>query len=301
MSNYKHGPLAPCFSSTKCRCEGCCLAKSPTTIELKDAGNLAVNGVYTRTEEEYNGSFQYEKEGILNGSNAVLRISLQKSASGLAWFIFWRTLFNKDVDLYQTCDRVHFEVFPPRNGWHTSSQGQGIDPPPTLVYDAEFQLEWIVACTRPDNVVRNDSNKKCLSATLKACAFDSLIHEAALYWSYVCTMELWGDRDAISAALFQFIFSDPSHHKATRKAVVQLLHTGSRKEQCAILELAVWKFLCTMQCPTNLHGILDMSEWCRRGWKIRKAEVRQGRSNDLHVIITSVLPFLDSLVLPAGS
>jgi hypothetical protein len=45
--------------------------------------------------------------------------------------------------------------------------------------------------------------------------------------------------------------------------------------------------------------ILDMSEWCRRGWKIRKQEVRS--YNAFHIIISSVLPFLDSLVLPAGS
>jgi hypothetical protein len=111
-------------------------------------------------------------------------------------------------------------------------------------------------------------------------------------------MKLTSDREAICAALFEFIFADSSDVTAARDTIVQLLSVGSRKEQCVVLELAIWKALCTMQYPDNLHGVLGVLEWCRRGWKIRKQEARQRRSNEFHVIISSVIPFLDSLVVP---
>jgi hypothetical protein len=148
----------------------------------------------------------------------------------------------------------------------------------------------------PDKVSQLDTHLLCLSDALgRNDVFSSLIREAAAYWSYACEMHLESDREKICAALFEFIFADDDNMEAARSNVVQLLDAGSRQEQCLVLELAIWKSLCTMQYPNNLHGILDMFEWCRRGWKTRKQEARK-RSNEFHVIISSVLPFLDSLV-----
>jgi hypothetical protein len=165
------------------------------------------------------------------------------------------------------------------------------------VYDKDFRLERIVSRVRPDEVIPHDLGTVCLSEALDHDqAYNSLIHEAAAYWSYACAMQLESDREKVGACLFEFIFADDCDMEAARDAIVHVLDAGSRREQCVVLELAVWKSLCTMQFPDNLNGILDVFEWCRRGWKIRKQETRQ-RSNDFHVIISSVLPFLDSLVM----
>jgi hypothetical protein len=212
--------------------------------------------------------------------------------------LFWLVQGDNDDDYYETSNAMNSAFFPPRDGWYTDPDGKGLDPPPTLVLSPEFQLEGILSCSRADRGVLHNKAKKCLSKTLKKGFLDSLIQEAAVYWSCIRTMELRIDREKISAALFQFIVADPGHVGAARSAVIQLLDVASRKERCVALELAVWKFLCTMQCPGNLKGILDMTEWCRRGWKIRKQETRH--SNAFPIIISSVLPFLDSLVLPAG-
>jgi hypothetical protein len=118
-----------------------------------------------------------------------------------------------------------------------------------------------------------------------------MIQEAARYWLYIHTMKLWSCHEKTYAALFQFIFAAPHYRASTRKNVVETIETGTCKERCVVLELAVWKFLCTMQCPNNLRGILDVSEWCQRGWKIPKTQAR--RSNAFHIFITSVLPFMD--------
>jgi hypothetical protein len=57
--------------------------------------------------------------------------------------------------------------------------------------------------------------------------------------------------------------ADVDHQQAARNSIVELLDIGNRKAQCVVLELAMWKFLCTIQCPGNVSGILELSEWSR--------------------------------------
>jgi hypothetical protein len=297
--------LVTFLKSSQCRCNNCCFAKSPKTVEVKDAGNLIANGVFERITTDQGSdhavahAIEYKKRGdTINGSSAIVSITLSKLTQGSYWSIRWKphSYSSETHYLYETSIKVFWDLFPPRDGWYICPNGEGTGPPPTLVYDPDFRLGRITLRVGPDKVSQLDTHLLCLSDALDSDeAYTSLIRETAAYWSYACEMQLESDREKICAALFEFIFADDDNTEAARSNVVQLLDAGSRREQCIVLELAIWKSLCTMQYPNNLHGILDMFEWCRRGWKIRKQEARH-RSNEFHVIISSVLPFLDSLV-----
>jgi hypothetical protein len=128
----------------------------------------------------------------------------------------------------------------------------------------DFHLKQILPCLlrRPKQVIQRDNVIACPTLELNAHTFDPRIREAAAYWSYACTIQL-GDQEKICAALFRFIFADVDHQQAARNSIVELLDIGNRKAQCVVLELAVWKFLCTIQCPGNVSGILELSEWSR--------------------------------------
>jgi hypothetical protein len=293
------------LKSAQCRCMDCCVAKSPASVEVKNAGNLVANGVFERSTTVGNVSehaIMYEKHGTINNSPAIIYITLNKVTQGSYWAIRWKpsSLSSETHYLYETSVKVFWDLFPPRDGWYSSSNGEGTGPPPTLAYcDPDFHLERIILPVGRDNVCPLDSDAACLSDALENDnVYNSLIREAAAYWSYACEMQLESDREKIGASLFEFIFAHDNNVPAARSNVVHMLDVGSRKAQSVVLELAIWKALCTMQYPNNLNGILDMFEWCRRGWKIRKQQARQ-RTNEFHVIISSVLPFLDSLVVPA--
>jgi hypothetical protein len=293
--------LVTFLKSSQCRCNDCCFAKSPKTVEVKDAGNPIANGAFERITR-HRGSdhtMKYEKRGIMNSSQVIFYISLSKRTQGSYWSMVWKPVANENATthyLYETSIKVLWDLFPPRDGWCVCPNGEGTGPPPTLVYDPDFRLGRIISLVGPNTVRPLDTDVVCLSDALdRDDAYLSSMIEAAAYWSYACEMQLESDREKICAALFEFIFDDIDNMEAARSCVVQLLDASSRQEQCVLLELAIWKSLCTMQYPNNLHGILDMFKWCRHGWKTRKQEARQ-RSNEFHVIISSVLPFLDSLV-----
>jgi hypothetical protein len=301
--------LVTFLKRAQCCCDECCLAKSPETVEVKDAGNPIANGIFVRCSTDTVNKdhvVNYERKGgvTMSGEPATFYITLTNmSSSGSFWSIWWRTVRDAACALetyhylYQTSARVNWEYIPPRDGWYISPNRNGTDPPPTLTYDPNFHLERFISRVRPDETSPDDMDIVCLSESLDEREFSDSIREAAAYWSYACEMQLECYQETICAALFKFIFADYSEEQAARDTIVQLLDVSSRREQCIVLELAVWKCLCTMQCPDNLAGILDVLEWCRRGWKIRKQEARQC-SNEFHVIISSVLPFLDSLVIP---
>jgi hypothetical protein len=295
--------VPPVVASFLCRCDRCCLSCSPETVEVKDAGTLEVNGTYKKMNRLVMRAVSYEKKGAWNGAFANFYIVLccLKNCS-YEWSICFTPQgidpgTDSDVDFYVVPCSEHISFLPPRDGWKLISTGAGIRPLPMLVCDEQMHLgrqchprvggEAMDACSKnPGN-----TTSPCLSDLLELKAFDPMIQEAARYWSYVHTMKLWSCHEKIYAALFQFIFAAPHYRASARKNVVETIGTCTRKEQCVMLELAVWKFLCTMQCPSNLRGILDVSEWCKRGWKIRKTQAR--RSNAFHIIITSVLPFMD--------
>jgi hypothetical protein len=293
------------LKDAECRCSQCCLAKSPETVEVRGALHPEANGIFARTKPVglSDDAVNYKKQGgTMNGSPANFFVTLSKCTQGSYWSMVWKPVANslETHYLYETSTRVNWSLFPPRDGWCVSPNGEGIEPPPTLLYDPDFHLERIVPCVRPDEESPQDTEHYCLTDTLTDnYSYYELIQGAAAYWSYAHAMRLV-DQEKICAALFQFIFADFDRIEVNRSKVVQLLDVGSRKEQCIVLELAVWKFLCTMRSPDNLKGILDMTEWCHHGWKIRKQETRH--SNAFHIIISSVLPFLDSLVepLPVG-
>jgi hypothetical protein len=174
---------------------------------------------------------QYKMQSTVNRANFY--ILLYNVAQGLLCFVE-----GGDDDYYETSNTMNSAFFPPRDGWYTSPGGKGIDPPPTLVFDPEFQLEGILSCSRLDRGIKRKKDDKCLSESLTKNIFDSSIQEAAVYWSCIRTMELWIDREKVSAALFQFIFADPGHLGAARNAILQLLDAGSQKERCIVLELS---------------------------------------------------------------
>jgi hypothetical protein len=290
-------------ASSHCRCYVCCLSHAPKTVEVKDAGSSEVNGVYTKMDRLLQQrAVSYTKQGgNQNGTPTDFYIVLCYMSKGsYKWFICCTAKgvnpgTDDDVDFYAVPYSEHFSFFPPGDGWELTAGGVGIRPMPRLVYDEHFYLERE---SRPRvggepvvNCLEDPGPKlaSCLSDRLEQKAFDPLIREAAWYCSYVQTMLLWSYQEQIYAALFQFIFA--AHRANARKNVVQLIETCSQKERCVLLELAVWKFLCTMQCPNNLTDALAWSDWSRTGWKIRKPEMR--RSNAVHIIMTSVLPFMD--------
>jgi hypothetical protein len=177
------------LQGAQCCCDVCYVAKSPESFVVKNAGSPVANGVFVRTTAD-NGLnkdhvVNYERKGgvTMHGDPATFYITLAKVLQGSFWSIWFRPVRDAATEtyyyLYQTSTKVNWDFFPPRDGWYISPVGQGVDPPPTLVYDPNFRLERIVSPIRPNETSPDNTDIVCLSESLDEREFDALIREAA--------------------------------------------------------------------------------------------------------------------------
>jgi hypothetical protein len=280
-------------ASIDCRCQNCCLAQSPDTLVVKGAGNQAVNGVYTKMGDLKENAAKYVMRGARNGAPTNYYIMLCSVVSfSYRWFLYCQPnepWSDGKVYYYSVWEPQRLAIFPPADGWTLKKEGRY--PPPTIVYAPQYHLARLASLSNTASRLK----APCMTPILSNNTFDPLIREASLYWRLVQTMNIQSDRERLCTAIFHFVFADPGNVDAARNKTLQLMNVSFRREQCFVLELAVWKYVCTMRGPTsNAAGVLAWSNWYREGWKTRKLEVR--RSNAFHVILTAVIPFLDPLV-----
>jgi hypothetical protein len=273
-----------------CRCDTCCHCHAPKYVSVEGAGYEAVNGVYKKMDTLTENAAAYVLKGTRSGIPANFYIILCRTTSNeFLWFIS-TTPDGKtpgkanDIDFYQASESDNLAIFPPIEGWKVD--GEGIHPPPTLLYGSQYRLSREVIRHRGNKAARLGT--PCLSSLLKKGTFEALIREAAVYWTIAQTLHLCKDREHLSTAIVQFIFSNSEDVGAARSKILQAINVCNRREQCVLLELAVWKSLCTVHRPSNANDVLAWSDW------FRKSEVRS--SNAVHVIMTAVIPFLDFLV-----
>jgi hypothetical protein len=108
-------------------------------------------------------------------------------------------------------------------------------------------------------------------------------------------LQAW--RIDVQAALFRYLMAGSSKAELKSgdtedqlfRAAVSTLLKHHHSERVALLELAVWKATCLAQMPVT--GYHAAQEWIMGGWK--KMKLEQRRSNDITVVVTAVLPFLE--------
>jgi hypothetical protein len=108
------------LKSSQCRCNNFCFAKSPKTVEVKDAGNLIANGVFERITTDQGSdhavahAIEYKKRGdTINGSSAIVSITLSKLTQGSYWSIRWKphSYSSETHYLYETSIKVFWDLF----------------------------------------------------------------------------------------------------------------------------------------------------------------------------------------------
>jgi hypothetical protein len=99
------------------------------------------------------------------------------------------------------------------------------------------------------------------------------------------------DKDKVYIKLFWYMLSNPSKSTEQLEEVKVMVAKLKYRERVALLELAVWKSVCTMHTSKREMEVEEWMDWFRKGWKADKNQVRS--SNDIRVIMTSVLTFLD--------
>ena len=75
----------------------------------------------------------------------------------------------------------------------------------------------------------------------------------------------------------------------------QLLDHFEEMERLSLLELAVWKALCSNNFPSPMRNLLEVWDWQKTGWKSVKSKFRQDRG--INIILSGVVPFLGNEVL----
>lgn len=118
------------------------------------------------------------------------------------------------------------------------------------------------------------------------------IQEVTKFLPKVNQLESMEHRERVHSKLFWFTLKDPSHpaYDCMREAK-SLTDKFQHRDRVSLLELMSWKVVCIMQCPNkDITDYLAWLDWSRHGWKQEKAAMRH--SNVVHVIVSSVLPFL---------
>ena len=82
----------------------------------------------------------------------------------------------------------------------------------------------------------------------------------------------------------------PSPTDQALKEARNIIDHFEQMERLSLLELAVWKALCTLEHPFPMMNLKEIRAWETEGWKAAKSRFRRHRG--INIILSQVVPFL---------
>ena len=83
----------------------------------------------------------------------------------------------------------------------------------------------------------------------------------------------------------------PSPTDQALKETRNILDHFEQLERLSLLELAVWKALCTLELPISKTNTEESRAWETEGWKAMKSRLRHHRGVNI-ILLSQVVPFL---------